>query len=126
MSDIIHMFMPWASVFMNLIVFACIKFRNRKSQMIGRSGEKTMVINSLAVSLLLTTNYVYNKFYTMLKPVRFLKFLMTRKKKTFCTGTRFRPYFSRQSPSSPMNFSPPSASSTCTGVHASIFSFILF
>nr|pir hypothetical protein T26E4.6 - Caenorhabditis elegans [Caenorhabditis elegans] len=68
MSDIIHMFMPWASVFMNLIVFACIKFRNRKSQMIGRSGEKTMVINSLAVSLLLTTNYVYNKFYTMLKP----------------------------------------------------------
>ncbi|CAP29079.1 Protein CBR-SRXA-18 [Caenorhabditis briggsae] len=67
-SKFIHILLPWSSVFVNILVVLILKFRKRKNKMATSKGENSLVINSLVVSLLLTANYIYNDWYTKLKP----------------------------------------------------------
>lgn len=68
-SHFIHILIPWVSVFLNIIVFFCIRRRKIKSKLPKKGSERALVINSLVVSLILTVNYLYNYCYTLLKPV---------------------------------------------------------
>ncbi|CAB05515.2 G-protein coupled receptors family 1 profile domain-containing protein [Caenorhabditis elegans] len=67
-SKFIHIFLPWTAVLLNLIVFVFLKLRKKKHQMNRKSLENSLFINSFVVSLLLTTNYIYNHFYLMFEP----------------------------------------------------------
>ncbi|CAI2353460.1 unnamed protein product [Caenorhabditis sp. 36 PRJEB53466] len=59
-NSLIHIVFPWLAASINLVVYVCVRRRKANSQITTKSGEMSLVINSLVVSLVLVTNYIYN------------------------------------------------------------------